>query len=175
MFEKLGKEHFPLLLKWLEAPHVKKWWDRDIKWTPELIEKKYSDYVKGFKRLKLETQVIEKPIDAFIINDNKVDIGYIQYYDKQDFPPEQGYDTSWIPEGCAAIDWYIGELDYIGQGIGSKVLNMFLSELVFKVFPGAFVDPNVANIAAIRVYENVGFRVVKKDKGLTMMIKLDTW
>nr|WP_250296957.1 hypothetical protein [Wolbachia endosymbiont of Oedothorax gibbosus] len=65
-FKALKEEHFLLLLKWLETPHVKLWWDADINWTPELIEKKYSNYVKGFKRLKLKTQIIEKPMHAFI-------------------------------------------------------------------------------------------------------------
>ncbi|WP_245611548.1 MULTISPECIES: hypothetical protein [unclassified Wolbachia] len=51
-FEALKEEHFLLLLKWLETPHVKLWWDADINWTPELIGKKYSNYIKGFKRLR---------------------------------------------------------------------------------------------------------------------------
>ena len=80
-----------MLLKWLETPHVKKWWDQNVKWTPELIQKKYSDYVKGFKILKLQNTVIKKPMHAFVIRVNGKSIGYIQYYNKHDFPPEQGY------------------------------------------------------------------------------------
>ena len=56
IFKPLKREHFPLLLKWLETPHVKKWWDSDINWTLELIEKKYSSYTQGFKHLVLETK-----------------------------------------------------------------------------------------------------------------------
>ncbi|MFP3016806.1 MAG: hypothetical protein ACEY3L_20090 [Wolbachia sp.] len=48
-FKALKEEHFLLLLKWLETPHVKRWWDADINWTPELIEKKYSNYIKAFE------------------------------------------------------------------------------------------------------------------------------
>lgn len=174
-FKSLGTEHFPLLLKWLEMPHVKKWWDKEIKWTPELIEKKYSTYVKRYKRLILATQEIIKPIYPFIINVDGVDIGYIQCYDKHDFPPEQDYDTSWIPKGCAAIDWYIGELDYVDRGVGTKALNMFLNEFVFKSFAGVFVDPDTVNVSAIRVYEKVGFKKIKKVKGLTIMVKSGEW
>ncbi|MDE5066702.1 GNAT family N-acetyltransferase [Wolbachia endosymbiont of Drosophila leontia] len=170
-FKALKEEHFLLLLKWLETPHVKLWWDADINWTPELIEKKYSNYVKGFKRLKLETQIIEKPMHAFIINCDGVDIGYIQYYNKHDFPPEQGYDTSELPESCAAIDWYIGELDYVGKGIGPQALNIFLNEFVFKVSENAFVDPDTANVRAIRVYEKVGFKKIRESNGTILMIK----
>lgn len=62
-FKALKEEHFLLLLKWLETPHVKKWWDADINWTPELIEKKYSNISKC---LKLKTQIIEKPMHALL-------------------------------------------------------------------------------------------------------------
>lgn len=48
-FEPLHESHFPLLLKWLEAPHVKKWWNRDVTYTMELVREKYSSYVKGYK------------------------------------------------------------------------------------------------------------------------------
>ncbi|MGL9779560.1 acetyltransferase [Wolbachia pipientis] len=167
-FKALKEEHFLLLLKWLETPHVKKWWDADINWTPELIEKKYSNISK---RLKLKTQIIEKPMHAFIINCDGVDIGYIQYYNKHDFLPEQGYDTSELPESCAAIDWYIGELDYVGKGIGPQALNIFLNEFVFKVSENAFVDPDTANVRAIRVYEKVGFKKIRESNGTILMIK----
>lgn len=126
-FEALKKKHFPLLLRWLKMPRVKKWWDKDVNWTMELIEEKYSSYTKGFKCITLETQVIEKPMHAFIISYNGVDIGYIQYYNKHDFQSEQDYDISCLPKNLAAFDWYIGELEYVGKGIGSKVLSLFLS------------------------------------------------
>ncbi|APR97736.1 GNAT family N-acetyltransferase [Wolbachia endosymbiont of Folsomia candida] len=175
-FKKLAKEHFPLLLKWLEALHVKKWWSKNIKWTPELIEKKYGNYIKGFKRLELATEVIEKPIYAFIITINGVDAGYIQCYDQEDFPPEKGYDTSWIPKGSTAvIDWYIGEPNYLGQGISSEVLNLFLGAFVFKVFDDAFVDPDTRNILAVHVYEKIGFRKLRDVCGVTFMVKNRGW
>jgi aminoglycoside 6'-N-acetyltransferase len=43
-FEPLHESHFPLLLKWLEAPHVKKWWDQDVTYTMDLVREKYSSY-----------------------------------------------------------------------------------------------------------------------------------
>lgn len=48
-FTPLAESNFPLLQKWLETPHVKAWWDQDVKWTPELIQEKYRDYVEGYK------------------------------------------------------------------------------------------------------------------------------
>ena len=52
-FKKLAENDLPLLLKWLETPHVKYWWDSDIVWNMEKINAKYLDYVKGYKTLKL--------------------------------------------------------------------------------------------------------------------------
>jgi aminoglycoside 6'-N-acetyltransferase len=77
-FEPLTESHFPLLLKWLEMPHVKAWWDQDIKWTQELINKKFSSYVDGW--WKAENGQTEK-IEAFIICVDSKPIGYIQQYD----------------------------------------------------------------------------------------------
>jgi hypothetical protein len=48
-FEHLTDSHFPLVLKCLESPHVKQWWDQDIVYTERLIKEKYSDYVQGYK------------------------------------------------------------------------------------------------------------------------------
>jgi hypothetical protein len=46
-FIPLQESHFPLLLKWLEAPHVKAWWDQDVHWNLELIKEKFGDCAKG--------------------------------------------------------------------------------------------------------------------------------
>lgn len=158
IFTKLQEAHFPLLLKWLYMPHVRAWWDKDVDWTKELIEKKYIPYTKGYKILGES----KKPIHAFIIKVDNVPVGYIQYYNKYDFPPEQGYTTEGLPDSLAAIDFYIGEEQYLGKGIGSLVLKDFLNQHVFKKFNACFVDPDTANKAAIRTYEKAGFKVVKE-------------
>lgn len=75
-FTPLTESHFPLLLKWLQTPHVKAWWDPDIQWTATLIQEKYMTYVKGYK---LETAVA-KQIKAYIICVDNTPIGYIQIY-----------------------------------------------------------------------------------------------
>ncbi len=80
-FTPLAESHFPLLLKWLEKPHVKKWWDQDVKWTSALIQGKYTDYVKGYK---LDNGV-PKAISAHIIYADNTPIGYIQIYNAYDF------------------------------------------------------------------------------------------
>lgn len=73
-FTHLHKSHFPLLLKWLQAPHVKVWWDKEIQLTPSLIEEKYGSYIQGYK---LE-QGVKKPMQAYVIYRDTQTIGYIK-------------------------------------------------------------------------------------------------
>ncbi len=170
-FHRLSQHHFPLLLRWLKAPHVKLWWDSDIKWTEELIADKYSYYVNGYKKLTLQDQIIEKPIYAFVICLEGALIGYIQYYNRHDFPPERGYDISELPNSCAGLDWYLGEQEFTGKGIGTKALKLFLEQYVFQKFDNVFVDPEVENINAIRAYQKAGFVAIKDLEMSRWMIK----
>ena len=144
----------------MESPHVKKWWDASVVWSEAKIEEKYINYVNGFKVLSLKNKTIKKPMNAFVVECDDKPIGYIQYYSKNDFPPEQGYDVSEIPEDTIAIDWYIGELDCIGKGVGTKVLEEFLKIKSLK-HKTLFVDPESENASAIKVYEKLGFEKIK--------------
>lgn len=170
-FEKLNAAHFPLLLKWLMTPHVRIWWDSNIAWSPELIEEKYGQYVHGYKQLSLPSGIIKKPMYAYIILKDGKEIGYIQYYKKQDFPSEHGHDTSNLPAYMAALDWYIGEPEYLLKNIGSEALNLFMEQYISKNFDAVFVDPDTENVAAIRTYEKAGFVASKVINGITCMLK----
>ncbi|MBD0391509.1 GNAT family N-acetyltransferase [Wolbachia endosymbiont of Pentalonia nigronervosa] len=76
-----------------------------------------------------------------------------------------------LPESCADIDWYIGNPDYIGKGIGTQALSIFLNEFVFEDFKNVSVDSDTANIGAIRIYERVGFKKVRENNNITLMVK----
>lgn len=160
-FEPLEEKHFPLLLKWLETPHVKAWWDQDIHWTMDLIQEKYGKYVKGFKRLKLGDQVIEKSIHAYIMCIDGQEVGYIQYYNAYDFPREQGYKIKNMPECLASIDVFMGEKEWVGKGQGPLLIDAFIKEFVFPHFSAVFVDPDTANTQAIHAYKKAGFEMIK--------------
>lgn len=162
-FKPLSIFDFPLLLKWLSAPHVKKWWDQDITWTKESITEKYSSYVKGYKLENGE----KKAISAFIIYLEDKPIGYIQIYNAYDFVRNKPLSN--LPKSLGAIDFYIGEEEYLGQGIGAKILKAF----DYQKFDYILVDPNINNIAAIKTYEKAGFEKIKEhlDTNEVWMIK----
>lgn len=156
-FTSLQESHFPLLLKWLEMPHVKAWWDKDISWTAELIHQKHYDRIHG-------NQDSTKPVHGFIILHDNTQIGYIHYYNVHDdeWESELGAAGGALPDSCAGVDLYIGELEFIGKGLGSKALEQFVNEHVFPKFEYAFVDPNPINTSAIKAYSKAGFHKIDK-------------
>lgn len=158
-FKQLNSRHFPLLLAWLNSPHVQEFWDRGEVWTKEKIEEKYGSYVDGFKKVKN----VKLPIQALIIYCDNQPIGYIQVYNAFHFPRE-GYnlsdalkDTVFNKGNLAAIDLYIAVSEYVGKGIGPAVITQFLKEYVWSDFEGCLVDPDKINQRAIRAYEKAGF------------------
>lgn len=150
-FRSLSESDFPLLLKWLETPHVKAWWDKDVLWSIDKVEKKYLDYVFHYKIEKGE----KKSIFAYIIELEGAAVGYIQYYDARDFLtiPEGRS----IPENTASIDLYIGEQSALKKGVGSKALLQLMNDKVFNQFDAALVTPDIKNHGAIACYQRAGF------------------
>jgi aminoglycoside 6'-N-acetyltransferase len=167
-FQPLATTDFENLLKWLQKPHVKKWWDTDLNYTLELIQEKYGSYVDGYKKIGPE----RKPIHAFIIYFDDTPIGYIQYYNAYDFPRD-GYQLNNLPKSLAAIDIFIGDENYLGKGIGAKSLELFLDSYAFAKFDYAFVDPDGSNLAAIKTYEKACFKPFDDQisESVIMMVK----
>lgn len=172
LFKPLQDSHLPLLLKWLETPHVKVWWDKEIQWTLELIEEKFGPYVQVYK---LE-QGVRKPFQAYIIYVDEVPMGYIQLYNAHDFPRDYTCSLEELPMSLAALDFFIGEEEYLGKGLGSHILKQFLEEYVDSFYDACFVDPDTANIRVVRVYEKTMFRVIKtaKEGTVTWMLRKRT-
>ena len=141
-FKPLAETDFPLLLKWLEEPHVKVWWDQGITWTPELVSKKYA---------------LKRPVHAYIILIDDAPIGYIQFYDVKDFADA---DRPECPQSVAGLDYYIGESGFLKKGFAPIILQKFLLEQVKPLFAHCLVDPDVKNTSAIRAYEKTGFKAM---------------
>ncbi|SPM44704.1 Bifunctional AAC/APH [Orientia tsutsugamushi] len=154
-FVPLAESHFPLLLKWLETPHVKKWWDQDVTYTLELVKEKYSLYVKGYKLVDGQ----QKPIQGFIIHNNQNPIGYIQIYNAYDFPRSKA--LSGLPANLEAFDIFIGEESSLQQELGSKAILEFL-KLHGNPYTRIFADPDSNNVAAVKCHERAGFKKVSE-------------
>lgn len=166
VFEALSKKHFDLLLRWLLMPHVSSWWDSDVQWTLSLVQKKYDSYVLGFCLV----DGVAKEINAFIVFFENQPIGYIQVYKTRDFFHN-------IPvvneDGLGSLDFFIGEPNFLHQGLGSQILIKFYDNFYQKKFSAFLVDPDQANQAAIRCYEKAGFikLEVSATKGCQWMLR----
>ena len=166
-FHPLSEDYFPLLLKWLESPHVKTWWDPDIQWTPKLIQEKYGSYTKGYKLVEGEP----KEIHGFIIHADAIPVGYIQLYDAHDFP--KVVSLGGLPQSMAAIDILIGEKAYLGKKLGSFAVALFLKQFCEGRYETVLVDPETQNRVAVRMYERAGFMKIRDfpEHGKTRMLK----
>jgi aminoglycoside 6'-N-acetyltransferase len=107
---------FPLLQKWLAAPHVAIWWNE--RFDLDSLEAKYGPRIEG-----------DDPVHVYLVQHRGVPIGWIQWYRWADFPEhalELGADR-----GTAGIDLAIGEIELTGQGLGPAVLREFAANYIF--------------------------------------------
>ena len=165
-FTPLAESHFQLLLKWLETPHVKKWWDQDVTYTMDLVHAKYSSYVEGYKLV----DCVQKPIQGFIIHHKQNPVGYLQIYNAYDFPRSKS--LLGFPEKLGAFDIFIGEAVALQQGLGAKAILEFL-KIHGNQYSHIFADPDSNNVAAVKCYEKAGFKKVseQEDRGEVWMLK----
>lgn len=146
-FRPIQRPDFPLLQKWLAAPHVAVWWNEPFDMAN--LEGKYGPRIDG-----------SAPIPTYLIQHENHPIGWIQWYRWCDFPEHAKLLGAEL--GSAGIDLAIGELEMTGRGIGPAVIRAFEEDYVFSNGDiGAIVaDPSANNGRSIRAFEKAGFIVV---------------
>jgi RimJ/RimL family protein N-acetyltransferase len=148
-FRKLAAGDFGLIHMWLNTDFVQRWYGKRA-YSYQEVEEKYARYLNR-----------EKPTNAFLITYSGHPIGYIQTYRIGDYPDYARHVQ--VEEGAWGVDLFIGDREYIHRGLGAIILGRFLRETVFAS-PGVtscVVGPEPENLAAIRVYEKVGFEYLK--------------
>ena len=91
------------------------------------------------------------------LSSNGKPIGVVQVLD----PLEE--ETHYWGEDChpnlRALDIWIGEEEYLGQGYGSQMMNLALEEYCFSdpLVEAALVDPMAENPRAHQFYQRIGF------------------
>lgn len=170
-FTPLGSKHFPLLHQWMEHPHVWQWWGEGRSWSLHDIQEKYHSYTLGYKIEQGE----KKAISPFVVHFQDRPIGFIQTYNACDFPRD-GFNVKDVEQeslqSLAALDFYIGEPDCIGMGLGAEILKSFLESHIFRYFDACLVDPEKKNKIAIKTYAKAGFSTVHEwDTGIAMVAR----
>src|SRR5262249_19764878 len=128
----------PLVRRWLNAPHVERWW---------------GDAREQFAVVRDDLD--EPAMDQFIVVTDDRPFAYLQCYDPSAWP-EGGLGPQ--PHGTRGIDQFIGEADMIGQGHGSAFIRSFVDSLLAGGSPRVLTDPDPENTRAVRAYEKAGFR-----------------
>lgn len=129
-FRPLAATDFPMLLEWLQQPHVKDWWD-DGDDTLEKVATHYGDPSDDSRRF-----VLELDGDA---------AGYFQYY---------RIDATQI-----GTDQFLARPHGLSQGLGSRCLSAFIDMIAAAETVRCIIaDPHPGNGRAIRCYEKCGFR-----------------
>lgn len=168
-FDTLTESDLPLLLTWLESPHVKKWWDQDITYTIDLVKEKFGMHIHG---LPISNSSNKKTY-AYIISVDKEKVGYIQAYNARDFAEENGLDLSTICGSACGVDLFIGDVKFLHRGMGTQILNEFEKQILAPHFDWCLIDPAKENTVAIKAFEKAGFKVCEQlqTKSHAWMIK----
>ena len=167
-FQPLTLKDIPLVHRWFNTAHVRKFYSLR-NWTEIEVLEKLTPYITN-----------QKPIFAFIFFNYELPVGYIQYYRIIDFPwPNQNLADEIIQSG-AGLDLFIGEPHLLNQGLGTVILNEALKQLIFPKFQYCVVDRDIKNLAMIRCNEESGFKFHKiihtedalnRPQSLKLMIK----
>ena len=146
-FRELGRSDFPLLQKWLAAPHVAVWWNEPFDLAS--LEAKYGPAIDR-----------NEPIHVYLIEGEGVPIGWIQWYRWRDFPEhatQVGADQM-----SAGIDLAIGEIEMTGRGLGPVIIREFATHYIFTNGDVCAIvaDPSTRNARSVRAFRKAGFDVV---------------
>lgn len=158
-FRLLTAVDYPLFARWLAEEHVSKWWREPA--TVEHVEKEYGN--KDGKTSVYLVSIENKPI------------GIIQCFRVEDYPD---YAKLLQMPGAVCIDYLIGEPSYIGKGYGTKMIRVFIEQIIKPNYPdaiGVVTAPEVSNHASIAVLRKAGFieaGIFKGEDGLEQRMKL---
>jgi aminoglycoside 6'-N-acetyltransferase len=149
-FVPLQSSDFPILTTWFAEPHVARWW------------REPSDLVSVETNYGPIADEVD-PTEGFIVHFSDRPIGYVQRYlidDHRDWR-----ETIWDAlgeTGGIGIDYVIGEPDFVGKGIGRRLISQFV-HASWERYPSTdrvVVALQQDNIGSWKALESVGFRRV---------------
>jgi ribosomal protein S18 acetylase RimI-like enzyme len=131
-----------MLLRWLTRPHVAKWW---------------GDAARAMEHARQ----CAPESHALIVADG-APVGYLCWQEPAKEELEAAGLTD-LPSGLVDIDILIGEAALLGQGIGSRALQVLLARLRSgRAVRFAGLGTSSSNTNAIRCYGKAGFRLFRE-------------
>ncbi|MCA5892326.1 acetyltransferase [Isoptericola sp. NEAU-Y5] len=158
---------------WLRQPHVARYWAHDT--SDAAVERDFAGSFGG-----------TEPSEDFVVSDGGVDVGFVQRCCIHDYAAEERelIELVEVPADALTIDYFVGEADRVGQGVGSRMVREFVA-LCWRDHPGAtaiVVPVVVGNVASWSALRSAGFRRVATghlppdnpvDDGLHHVYRLD--
>ena len=166
LFRPLTADDLPLLHKWLQREHVRRWWG-DEYGRLDAVVAHYLPAIEG-----------ADPTDLYLILLDDAPRGYIETYLVVDHPEYEEHVQ--VGPGVAGVDLFIAEPHLVGRGLGPRILQAFVRDVVFtrKGVDAVVATPQVANEASVRSFEKAGFRRVRivtdpEEPGPHQLMRLD--
>ncbi len=158
-FSPLESTDLPLMHRWLNRPHLKRFVQKEPI-SPREVEEQYDPRLSNDAATHCHLACLEAPF------------GYLQCYRLSDYPDWAeiiGQDQG------IGVDLFIGEPDLIGLGLGAAMLRGYLSQVAFPLFakaPSAWIAHEADNLAAQGCSQSVGFsrRGVFLESGLKTIL-----
>jgi RimJ/RimL family protein N-acetyltransferase len=142
-FRRLSVEDLPRLAGWQSRPHVARWW-RD----PSDLASITAAFLPSIDG--------RDPTEVFVIELGGRPVGIIQRYLVDDYP---AWAATVGVANAAGIDYYVGEEELVGRGLGSRAIAQFAVQTLAR-YPQAVIvvaDPLQDNVASWRALEKAGF------------------
>ena len=149
------EDDFPLLARWLAAPHVHRWWHHDL--GLEAVTRDFGPTLRG-----------EEPSEDLLALLDGRPVGLVQRCRWEDWPEDlaelvRGSGGRFdVPPGALTVDYLLGEPDAIGRGLGPRVIASACAE-AWCAYPDAtavLVPVAAGNRRSWRALEKAGFRRV---------------
>ncbi|MBV8464223.1 MAG: acetyltransferase [Acidimicrobiales bacterium] len=143
----LARQDFPLLGRWMAAPHVEPWWREAA--DPDSIEARYGAAVDG-----------RDPTELFVVVRDGQPVGFAQRYLIDDEPSwKAALEPARVPHPAVGIDYLIGEEELLGHGIGPEFIDRLVDD-TWRRHPHAVAvvaDVDQDNRRSWRALEKSGF------------------
>lgn len=166
-FKKIDKENYEILKEWWHSERVKQFWDNSKEMEEDVDnyvlkgQKSYYDYYIG---------LYDGVPYALVMTSEQTEDDYYEYY--KEYLSKTGK--------TFAIDFMIGNENFVGKHLSSLTLRTFVEQYSDKDADRFIIDPEYDNEIAFKCYKGAGFEDVDsyvvndgffKGKKLHLMIR----
>ncbi len=133
----------PDVTRWINTPHVARWWDEHR--SPEQVAAHYGPGIRG-----------EDAVRYWVWEVNGRSVGFSQDYRIADHPE---FALLCGRPDAIGFDYVIGEAAFVDRGLGTKLLWVFLRDIVVPAYDGSgelFAAPDHRNARSLRVLAKLG-------------------